>query len=495
VIVQGLLSLLLLAAVMAAGSVIASWLVRPLRQFIPLFTAGAGLLSLAACIAFLAQISQAPLYNHVLDVGFWVSFFSAYGLAARVFLPRKDATVALRARFAFIALLWLCGVTTYALMMQAQIARLQAGDSVWFETMLMIVFLLYGVVVGFGLTGTIFQRKGHSLWLGRGLGLLIGAFGSLPLLFALWVYTPTLPDRQTQRLKLDEIIWALIFLLPWVTGFLVFTLYPMIDSYRVALYNWRGIGEATQFVGLRHIQTVARDPIFWTSFWNTVRYTATLVPLQLSLCLVLAVILNRRTMRFKAFYRTIYFMPVVTSVAVVAVVMRLMLTNFGQGVSELLNINPPVDPLSSPQLAMLCVILFGTWHSFGVNLVYFLAALQTVPEELYDAARVDGANWWQELINITLPSIRPVSMVILTLAIIGSMNVFEQSFVLTRGNPYFASQVVSGYIYNYTFTVPGTRLTPNLGYSSAAALFFGFIMIGVTLLNFFVARRMQRQEN
>jgi multiple sugar transport system permease protein len=215
----------------------------------------------------------------------------------------------------------------------------------------------------------------------------------------------------------------------------------------------------------------------------------------LSLSLLLALILTRKEMRFAVFYRAIYFMPVVTSVAVVAVVMRLLLGNFGTSISELFNLKPAVNPIASPQLALPSVIVFGIWHSFGVNLVNFIAALQTVPEELYDAAKVDGANWFEQVLHVTLPSIRPISIMIAFIAIIGSMYVFEQSFVLTRGGPYFASQVVTGYIYNYAFRQPGTQLTPNFGYASSAALFYAMLMLGITVANYWVTNRIRKNES
>jgi ABC-type sugar transport system permease subunit len=350
-------------------------------------------------------------------------------------------------------------------------------------------------VVGMFLTGYIFRRKGYNARLGRLVGLIVGAFGHLFLLIPLWIYTPYRQQAMRNRIKIDEIAWGMVMLAPWLVGFILLTVYPMLDSYRVSLYNWQGIGQPTQYVGLRHIENVIRDPIFWGSLRNTITYTVILVPIQLSLALLLALILTRKEMRFAVFYRAIYFMPVVTSVAVVAVVMRLLLGNFGTSISELFNIRPAVNPIASPQLALPSVIVFGIWHSFGVNLVNFIAALQTVPEELYDAAKVDGANWFEQVLHVTLPSIRPISIMIAFIAIIGSMYVFEQSFVLTRGGPYFASQVVTGYIYNYAFRQPGTQLTPNFGYASSAALFYAMLMLGITVANYWVTNRIRKNES
>jgi ABC-type sugar transport system permease subunit len=291
----------------------------------------------------------------------------------------------------------------------------------------------------------------------------------------------------------------MIFVTPMLVLVATFTIYPIFESARITMYNWNGIGNPTQYVGFRHFETVARDEWFWNAFWNTVQYATVLVPLQLSLTLILALILNNNKMRFRTLYRTIYFIPVVTSLAIVAVVVRLMLNTSGRAISDLLNIYPPVSPISSPELAMPSVILFGTWHSFGINLIYWLAALQTVPEELYDAAKVDGANGWQRLIYVTLPAVRPFAVIIMFLAILGSLRVFEQSFVLTQGGPYFASEVVSGYIYDYAFGGGGgggrAISSSNLGFASAASFFMSLLVLGITLIQVLVLRTIRRPNS
>ncbi len=289
----------------------------------------------------------------------------------------------------------------------------------------------------------------------------------------------------------SEITWGYLFVLPLIVLVLVFTIYPILGSLRITLYNWNGLDNPTQFVGLRHFESVAKDPFFWNAFKNTLTYTAILVPIQLSLALTLALILNNAKMRFRTFYRTVYFLPVVTSLAIAAIAVRLMLGRGGAQFSQLFGIDPPISPIASPQLALPSVILFGIWHSFGINLVYFMAALQTVPEELYDAAKVDGANGRQQLLSITLPTIRPLAMIILFFAVLGSLQVFEQSFVLTGGGPYFASEVVSGYIYAYAFggSAVGRSVTSaNIGYASAASLFMSLVVLGVTIIQAIVLR-------
>lgn len=307
---------------------------------------------------------------------------------------------------------------------------------------------------------------------------------------------PAMPrTRPIWSLRRSEIVWGYLFMIPFVVLVCVFTLYPILGSLRITLYNWNGLDNPTQFVGLRHFAEVAKDPYFWNAFKNTVVYTAVLVPVQLTLALLLALVLNNAKMRFRTFYRTVYFLPVVTSLAIGAIAVRLMLGRGGAQISELFGIDPPISPIASPQFALPSVILFGIWHSFGINLVYFLAALQTVPEELYDAAKVDGANGNQRLLYITLPTIRPLATIIVFFAILGSLQVFEQSFVLTGGGPFFASEVVSGYIYSYAFggsAVGRSVSSVNIGYASAASLFMSLVVLGITIIQAVVLRRTRK---
>lgn len=295
----------------------------------------------------------------------------------------------------------------------------------------------------------------------------------------------------------NEMIGSWLFVAPMLILTLTFSIYPIIRSLQITMYNWYGFGEPEQYVGLRHFETVLNDQYFWNAFRNTLQYTVVLVPIQLTLALMLALILTNPKMRLSNLYRTVYFVPVVTSVAIAAIVVRLMLQRASVPVSVFLGINPPINPVGDARYAIWSVIAFGTWHSFGYNLVYFMAALATVPEELYDAAKVDGANWMQRLIYVTLPGIRPVATIILFFAVLGSMQVFEQSFALTGGGPFFASEVVSGYIYRYVFGGTGVGqqsagVTINLGYASAASFIMNILVLGVTFIQLYFTRQRNR---
>src|SRR5262249_564814 len=197
-------------------------------------------------------------------------------------------------------------------------------------------------------------------------------------------------------------------------------------------------------------------------------------------------------------YRAVYFSPVVTSAAVVGIVMTLLANSLNQPLSDFLMgrglIQSPIDLLGSPALALPAIIAAGIWQTLGYKLVYFLAGLQSIPKVLYEAAAVDGANAWQRYWHVTVPQLREVGTVILFLAILGSLQVFDLVFVMTGGGPYYASEVVSTYTYHYAFTPAALQAENNVGYASAAAFFMGLILIGFTTMLTLSVRYLRRQR-
>jgi ABC-type sugar transport system permease subunit len=285
--------------------------------------------------------------------------------------------------------------------------------------------------------------------------------------------------------------WSYLYIAPMIILLLVFIVYPIFASLGYTLYQWNGIGDPTAYVGLDNFKKVTTDPFFWESFLHTLIYTVVLVPIQLTLALILALILNNPKLRFSTFYRSVYFLPVVMSPAVIGVIMNLMISNFGDNFDTILLklhiIHEHIDWLADPRFVLWIIIVIGIWNTLGINMVYFLAGLQTIPAELYEAARIDGAGWAAQFFSITIPMLRSVGLIILFLAILGSLQVFDIVQVLTGGGPYFASSVVSTYIYQEAFggfSVGGSGgggvVQPNVGFASAASFFFGLILIVLT---------------
>ncbi|GCE10770.1 carbohydrate ABC transporter permease [Tengunoibacter tsumagoiensis] len=293
--------------------------------------------------------------------------------------------------------------------------------------------------------------------------------------------------------------WSYLYVAPMFILLVVFAIYPSFASLGYTLYQWNGIGDPTVFVGLDNFNKVMHDPFFWKAFSNTFVYMLVLVPVQLTLALALALVLNNPKLRFASVYRAIFFIPVVTSAAVIAVVVQLIMSTFGDDINKMLInlhiIQQHIDWLGDPHFALGIVIVIGIWNTLGYNLIYFLAGLQTIPLELYEAARMDGANAINRFFSITVPMLRSVGLIILILAILGSLQVFDIVLVLTDGGPYGATEVVNTYIYHQAFGGNSRNpVEPNVGFASAASFFYGVVIMGISVAQLLLFRYLNRQR-
>jgi len=302
--------------------------------------------------------------------------------------------------------------------------------------------------------------------------------------------------------RIKKHAWSYAFVMPMFALFLAFTLYPLLASVHYTFYDWDGIGSPEDFVGFKHYANIVKDPFFWNAFKNTFIYTAVLVPTQLTFALGLAVVLNSRWLRAKSVFRSVFFSPVVTSSAIVGIVISLLSTTVGDDINRMLIevgvLGRPVDWLGYPRTAMGVIIAVGIWIGLGYPLIYFLATLQSIEPELYDAAMVDGAGPFVLFWRITIPLIRPVGLVVLLITMLHSLRVFSLVQVMTKGGPYFATDVVGTYIYRKAFYVTHEGDTmARLGYASAAAFFMGVLVMGISFIQLAAVRyaARQRQEN
>jgi ABC-type sugar transport system permease subunit len=307
------------------------------------------------------------------------------------------------------------------------------------------------------------------------------------------------PSRRTLWQEIRANVWSYIYITPMVVLLLVFVVYPIFASLGYTLYQWNGIGDPSNYVGLDNFVRVMHDAFFWGAFLHTLTYTVVLVPIQLALALALALVLNNSKLRFASFYRSVYFIPAVTSPAVIGVVIQLIFSNLGDNVNQLLMnlhiIHEHIDWLGDPRFALGLIITIGIWNTLGYNLVYFLAGLQTIPGELYEAARIDGANSFGRFFYITIPMLRAVGLVIVILAILGSLQVFDLVLVLTDGGPYGATEVVNTYIYHQAFGGSARAgVQPNVGFASAASFFYGLILLGLSVAQVLIFRSINRQR-
>ena len=298
----------------------------------------------------------------------------------------------------------------------------------------------------------------------------------------------TVAEKRKKPLlrQIYENRWSYLFILPWLILTALFGWYPLPASIQVSFYNWKGFGTPDQYVGIRHFVTVLTDPFFWKAVKNAVQYTAVLVLIQLILALTLVLVLNNPRLRFGNVFRAAFFIPAVCSTVVLAVPVRSMISMANRFIPAFFVdngwFNPSLGFLQDPKLALWVIIVFGIWQSFGYNLVFFLAALQSVPQELYEAATVDGAGFWTKFWHITIPLIKPVGTIIVILAVLGSMRVFDSVLALTNGGPYYASEVPTTYIYHFAFSpMPGSG-SANLGYASASSMVYSFLLLGLTAM-------------
>lgn len=279
-------------------------------------------------------------------------------------------------------------------------------------------------------------------------------------------------------------IWAYVFLLPQIIVFLGISLYPMVMSYVYSFYQWQGYGPLEDFVGFGNYVSLFQDKRFWIASLNTVLYVVGTTVIGVGLALVLAIILNDAKVKGKAVFRTLYFLPVVTTTAIIGIIMNNIfgVEGFLNELMQALNIiDEPIHWLTDGTLAMVVLILVGSWKGLGINMIYWLAGLQSISVDLYDSAQIDGAGFWQTLRHITLPLLKPFLAVIILLSIVNGMQVFDLVKTLTNGGPHFATETLDLYIYNYAFTGEHSTIA-RMGYASAAGVVLGLFTFIVSLI-------------
>jgi multiple sugar transport system permease protein len=274
------------------------------------------------------------------------------------------------------------------------------------------------------------------------------------------------------------------FLLPNFVGFAVLTLVPVGLLFYYAFTSWNVFGGA-EWTGLDNFRQMLHDTSFWTALRNTVYYTVFHIPLTVAASLGLALLLNRK-LRAVAFFRTVAFFPYITSIVAIAQVWNMLLSPGYGPVNQALRaigVSHPPGWTTSADWSMPAVILVGTWREMGYYMLLFLAGLQTIPVQLYEAARVDGANIWQQFRAVTLPGLRPTTFFVTVMLTIGSFKVFDLILVMTNGGPGQSTLVLSQYIYQKGF------VENQFGYAAAVSIVLFALCFGVTVVQFLANRR------
>jgi ABC-type sugar transport system permease subunit len=277
-----------------------------------------------------------------------------------------------------------------------------------------------------------------------------------------------------------------LFLCPFVILFCCFMIYPLARSVVLSLHKSVGPGKY-EFVGLGNFQYLMRDRIFWASVANTTYFTTLFLILQVPIALTLAVMLNSKLLKFRNFFRFAFFSSHLVGMVFVAIIFGLMLAQRHGLINKMIGfffpfIGTELNWFADPKLAMPAVVMAALWISVGYAMVYLLAALQSVDQELYEAAEVDGASKWQQFVHVTLPGIRPVLIFLILVGTIGGYQLFELPYVLFHGVWTNYAITIVTYLFQMGFEAG------DIGYASAIGWALVVIIFLVSLIQLKVAR-------
>lgn len=280
--------------------------------------------------------------------------------------------------------------------------------------------------------------------------------------------------KWTSRQK-NEFIWGWAFILPTMIGLIVLNIYPIFKTIIESFYKTGDFGKGNTFIGLQNYQKILGDPEIWQALLNTFKYAIVEVPFSIAIALVLAVLLNRK-MIGRAAYRTIFFLPMVAAPAAIAMVWRwLYNSEFG-----LLNhiLGTKVNWISNPSIAVFAVAVIGVWSILGYNMVLFLAGLQDIPKDYYEASSIDGANGIYQFFHITIPLLSPTIFFVAITRVIGGLQVFDLIFmVMDKNNPaLYKTQSLVYLFYQESF------VNNNKGMGSAIVVFLLIIIMIITVI-------------
>lgn len=278
--------------------------------------------------------------------------------------------------------------------------------------------------------------------------------------------------RQGLLSRMAKYRFAYLWISPFFILFAIFGVYPVFYSLALAFFNWPGYGE-WKWIGLDNfVILLAQDEYFWQVLWNTIYLWIVIVPLRTLLSLVLAAVFNSPEVKAKALFRVLYILPFVTSSIVVGIIFRVLLEHRGGWLNVTTGLVgiPPVNWLRDVRWSKVSIAMVEMWQSLGYFMIIMLAGLQRIPQDLYEAARIDGAGAVRSFTGITVPLMRPIITFVAVLSTIGVLQIFEVPYVMTQGGPRYSSTTMTYELWLEAFQYS------RLGYASSIA-FVLFILI------------------
>lgn len=260
-------------------------------------------------------------------------------------------------------------------------------------------------------------------------------------------------DLSNLLKRIYEGRWGYLFIFPGMSMFILFFLFPLFYSFFISFHSWSGLSAPT-FLGLENYKKIFSDPYFWSSMKNTAYYVVIVVPSVVALSLIVAILVNVRTAGLQNFFKVLYYIPVILSTVVVGVIWKWIyagdigVLNYFFDLFHL----PTKVWLGDTQTALGAIAVVGVWQSVGYYMIIYLAGLQSIPAQLYEAARMDGASEFQNFIHITLPMLKPIMLLVLILATIFTFQVFGTIYIMTYGGPARYTSTIVWRIYMTAFT-------------------------------------------
>lgn len=279
-----------------------------------------------------------------------------------------------------------------------------------------------------------------------------------------------------KRERVQEALTGYLFLAVPVLLFSVFIFFPVLFAIWVSFFDWNLLVPDKLFLGLANYLELVEDDIFLISIKNTLLYTAGVVPVQTILSLFLAFLMNQKIMG-RAFFRVAFYIPAITSSVVTSIIFIWIYSKPGllNYLLSLIGIEG-TDWLTNPATVLGSIMMLNIWSTSGYFMIAFLAGLQSIPQAIYEAARVDGAGTWRQFWSITVPMVRPITFFVVVLSLIGCFQVFDQIYIMSSGGPAHASTTMSYYVFTNAFKYF------RFGYAASAAMILTLIILAATFI-------------